>query len=53
MNKKELDKLEKELPTASRQSRLFKIVQASVKEWEHWKAKPRGKPQKGYWRKNT
>jgi len=51
MNSKELDRLEKQLPNVSRQSRLFKIVQSAVKKWGHWKVKPRGKPRIGYWKK--
>lgn len=50
MNSKELDKLEKELPEVTRASRLYQIVAKSVKGWGNWKAKPRGKPQTGYWR---
>jgi hypothetical protein len=53
MRSEELDKLERELPKVSRQSRLYKIVEKSVKEWGNWKAKPRGKPRKGYWQKKT
>ena len=53
MRSEELDKLEKELPEVSRQSRLYRIVEKSVKEWGNWKAKPRGKPRKGYWQKRT
>ena len=49
MNSKELDKLERELPEVSRQSRLFKIVKESVISWGHWKVKARGKPRLGYW----
>lgn len=51
MNSKELDKLEKQLPDVSRQSRLYRIVESSVKKWGHWKVKSRGKPRMGYWQK--
>jgi hypothetical protein len=49
MNSKELDKLEKELPKVSRQSRLYKIVSDSVKKWGNWKNKDRGKKNSHYW----
>ena len=49
MNKEELDRLQKELPNVSRQSRLYRIVRDTVKGWGNWRNRDRGKKNSHYW----